>query len=507
MHTTFRRVGSGVAGLALVAALAAGGLSASAASTKLTTVAIATPAKTSDYGWNSQGVAGLKAAAASFGLKVKVVQNIGYNNTPSVLRQLAQSGAGLIIAHASGYDPQAKQIAHQFKIPTITYDDPTLLEKGDLSNITTSSQQGAYLAGILAAKTTKTGHIGVILSAQDPNWYEMEGGYAAGAHSVNPKLTITTATISAAGYDDSAGGKRVATSVIARTPARTLVRSWARRSRLGIAAIQRSMIRGTQSIARSQRGRLGLIGTRRFAGAREPQAVADSALGVDHVRPVAGQLAAQVSDIGRHHGAGAAEVVVPHVVQELRPGQHPPRIEHQVAQQPELRRRQIDQVTPAADLVAVLIKLDVREREHLPVRRTGTGAAQHGTDPGRQLLQPERLGHVVIAAEGQARHLVGLGIPGGQENHRNPAAVRAQAADDVKAVGVRQHHVQDDQVEWAIPGQPQRAGAGLRGGHLKAQEPQRGSNRVAEERLIIDHQQATAVTGQARHRVTHRLAS
>ena len=216
MQTTFRRVGSGVAGLALVAGLAVGGLSASAASKPLTTVAIATPAKTSDYGWNSQGVAGLQAAAKSTGIKtVKVVPNIGYNNTPSVLRQLAQSGAGLIIAHASGYDAQAKQIAHQFKIPTITYDDPTLLEKGDLSNITTSSQQGAYLAGILAAKMTKTGHIGVILSAQDTNWYEMEGGYAAGAHSVNPKLTITTATISAAGYDDSAGGKRVSTSVIA----------------------------------------------------------------------------------------------------------------------------------------------------------------------------------------------------------------------------------------------------------------------------------------------------
>ena len=220
MQITFRRAGSGLVGLGLIAGLLAAygssSLSASAASKKLTKVAIATPAKTSDYGWNSQGVAGLQAAAKSYGItNVDVVQNIGYNNTPSVLRQLAQSGAGLIIAHASGYDAQAKQIAHQFKIPTITYDDPTLLEKGDLSNITTSSQQGAYLAGIVAAKTTKTGHIGVILSAQDSNWYEMEGGYAAGAHSVNPKLTITTATISAAGYDDSAGGKRVATQVIA----------------------------------------------------------------------------------------------------------------------------------------------------------------------------------------------------------------------------------------------------------------------------------------------------
>ena len=219
MQITLRRVGSGLTGLALLAGLAAfaasGSSPASAASTKLTKVAIATPAKTSDYGWNSQGVAGLQAAAKSYGLQVKVVPNIGYNNTVSVLRQLAQQGYGLIIAHASGYDTQAKQIAAQYKVPTITYDIPTYLQKGVLSNITTSSQQGAYLAGILAAETTKANHIGVIISASDTNWFEMEGGYIAGAHSVNPKITVTTAQIGSASYDDSAGGKRVATSVIA----------------------------------------------------------------------------------------------------------------------------------------------------------------------------------------------------------------------------------------------------------------------------------------------------
>jgi simple sugar transport system substrate-binding protein len=90
-----------------------------------------------------------------------------------------------------------------------------MLSKGTLSNITTSSQQGAYLAGILAADTTKTNKIGVIISASDTNWYEMTGGYAAGAHSVNPKLQIVFGQIGPASYDDSAGGKRVATSMIA----------------------------------------------------------------------------------------------------------------------------------------------------------------------------------------------------------------------------------------------------------------------------------------------------
>jgi simple sugar transport system substrate-binding protein len=219
MEITLRRVGSGFTGLALLAGLAAfaasGSSPASAASKKLTKVAIATPAKTNDYGWNAQGVAGLEAAAKSYGLQVKVVQNIGYNNTVPVLRQLAQQGYGLIVAHASGYDTQAQQIAEQYKIPTITYDISTLLHKGDVSNVTTACQQGAYLAGIVAAETTKTNKIGVIISASDTNWFQMEGGYAAGAHSVNPKLTIVSAEIGPASYDDSAGGKRVATSMIA----------------------------------------------------------------------------------------------------------------------------------------------------------------------------------------------------------------------------------------------------------------------------------------------------
>src|SRR5579863_9352890 len=219
MHLTSTRLGSGLAGLALVAgvaAYAAGGSASAAGGTKVTSVAIATPAKADDYGWNAQGVAGLKAAAKAYGIKtVKLVTNIGYPTTPAVLQSLSAAHYGLIVAHASGYDQQAKQVAEQTKVPFVTYDIPSYKSPGTLTNITTSSQQGAYLAGILAAETTKTHHIAVIISASDTNWYEMEGGYIAGARSINPKLQITTAQISSAGYDDSAGGKRVATSVIA----------------------------------------------------------------------------------------------------------------------------------------------------------------------------------------------------------------------------------------------------------------------------------------------------
>ena len=70
----------------------------------MTKVAIATPAKASDYGWNQQGYNGAKAAAAAIGATLAVDHEHRLRQDPVVLRQLAQGGASFIIAHASGYD-------------------------------------------------------------------------------------------------------------------------------------------------------------------------------------------------------------------------------------------------------------------------------------------------------------------------------------------------------------------------------------------------------------------
>src|SRR5437764_2055115 len=203
--------------LAAAAVAVAAGAAFAATATKNGTVkqvAIATPAKPSDYGWNQQGYNAAKAAAASVSAKFVAQTNIGYDKTESVLRQLAQGGADFIVAHASGYDTIASRIATQYKVPIMTYDIPTQLTKDYVSNITTSSQQGSYLAGILAARTTKTNHVAVVISASDTNWYKMSGGFVAGVKKVNKKIKISFVTISSAGYDDSAGGKRVVTQVI-----------------------------------------------------------------------------------------------------------------------------------------------------------------------------------------------------------------------------------------------------------------------------------------------------
>src|SRR5438132_4381495 len=183
---------------------------------KVTKVGFASPAKASDFGWNQQGYNAAKAAAASAGAKFQAITNIGYDKTDVILRQLIKGGSNFVVAHASGYDTIATRLARQYKVPVITYDVPTNLTKGYVSYITTSGPQGAYLAGILAAKTTKTHKVGIVISAADDNWYKMSGGFAAGFRSLDKTSKIFFATVSPTGYDDAAGGKRVASSVIAQ---------------------------------------------------------------------------------------------------------------------------------------------------------------------------------------------------------------------------------------------------------------------------------------------------
>jgi hypothetical protein len=56
-----------------------------------------------------------------------------------------------------------------------------------------------------------------------------------------------------------------------------------------------------------------------------------------------------------------AEVVLPDVVQDLRLGQHPVGVEHQVAQELELGRRQLHALAGPVDLVRLLVELEVGE--------------------------------------------------------------------------------------------------------------------------------------------------
>ncbi len=181
---------------------------------KVLKIAIISPEKGNDFGWNQQGVDGAKAAATSVGATIQVADGAGYNDPGPILRQLVDGGAQFIVAHASGYNTAGPQFAVASKVPVLVWDNLTANKAGLVADAETNSQEGAYLAGILAAKTTKTGILGIVISADDENWHKQAGGYVAGARSVNPSIKFLQAQIGQAGYADAAGGKRVTATLI-----------------------------------------------------------------------------------------------------------------------------------------------------------------------------------------------------------------------------------------------------------------------------------------------------
>jgi len=97
----------------------------------------------------------------------------------------------------------------------IVVDNPGAMKKGLVADYTVSGQEGAYLAGILAGKMTRTGTLGIVVSGEPPSWNAQSAGFAQGAKAANPGVKLRYAVIGPAAYGDVAGGKRVTESVIA----------------------------------------------------------------------------------------------------------------------------------------------------------------------------------------------------------------------------------------------------------------------------------------------------
>jgi simple sugar transport system substrate-binding protein len=192
----------------------AAGVSGSSSAT-VSQLGYASPEKPTDYGWNQQGLSSAKKAAKAEKASVLQATGIGYDNPEPTLRRLAQQGADLIIAQASGYNTIAPRVAEQIRVATLVYDNPDATKRPYVADIETRAQQGAYLAGVLAAKKTATGTLGIVVSADDTNWYKQSGGYVAGARSVKKSVKFRYARIGKADYADAAGGRRVTQQVIA----------------------------------------------------------------------------------------------------------------------------------------------------------------------------------------------------------------------------------------------------------------------------------------------------
>jgi basic membrane protein A and related proteins len=195
-------------------ALSLGGLAAQAQAVDVKSIAVMIPEEPNDYGWNQQGHDAAKAVAEKYGLDFIPATGLGYGDVHPQLRELADDGASLIIAHASGYNTAAPEVGAEKGVAVAIVDRPEARKPGAVADYTLSGHEGAYLAGVLAAKTTQTKSVGIVVSGEPPSWNTQSAAFAQGVKATDSSVKVLYAVIGPAAYADVAGGNRVTASVM-----------------------------------------------------------------------------------------------------------------------------------------------------------------------------------------------------------------------------------------------------------------------------------------------------
>ncbi|TBU96866.1 BMP family ABC transporter substrate-binding protein [Stutzerimonas kirkiae] len=123
-----------------------------------------------DHGWTYQHEQGRQAVIEHFGEQVKTsfVENVAEGaDAERVIRNMAKGGYDLIFTTSFGYMNPTAKVAKQF--PKVTFEHATGYKQDkNLATYLSTSYEGRYVGGFLAAKMTKTKKIGYVASFPIP---------------------------------------------------------------------------------------------------------------------------------------------------------------------------------------------------------------------------------------------------------------------------------------------------------------------------------------------------
>lgn len=145
-----------------------------------------------DAGWTYAHDLGRKAVEKKFGDKVKTtyVENVPEGaDAERVIRDLAAQGNKIIFATSFGFMEPMLRVAQEF--PNVKFEHATGYKTAPNMRIYDASfYQDTYLAGIVAAKMSKTGTLGFVGSFPIPEVLRNINGFTLGAQTVNPNIKV-----------------------------------------------------------------------------------------------------------------------------------------------------------------------------------------------------------------------------------------------------------------------------------------------------------------------------
>ncbi len=169
---------------------AAPAASAPAAKAEPLKIAFAYVGPVGDGGWTYAHDNGRKAVQAAYGDKVvtSFVEKVPESaDAERVIRDMAAQGNKLIFGTTFGYMEPMLKVAGDTK--DVKFEHATGYKQADnMRTYDSRTYEGAYMAGVIAGKMSKTGTLGVVGSVPIPEVVRNINSFTLGAQSVNPKV-------------------------------------------------------------------------------------------------------------------------------------------------------------------------------------------------------------------------------------------------------------------------------------------------------------------------------
>ena len=143
-----------------------------------------------DGGWTFAHDNARKALEKEFGDKIATsfVENVPESaDAERVIRDMASQGNKVIFGTTFGYMETMLKLAPEFK--DVKFEHATGYKTADnMRTYDSRTYEGAYMAGVIAGKMSKTGTLGVVASVPIPEVIRNINSFTLGAQSSNPKI-------------------------------------------------------------------------------------------------------------------------------------------------------------------------------------------------------------------------------------------------------------------------------------------------------------------------------
>ncbi|MFE9022992.1 BMP family protein [Streptomyces sp. NPDC007808] len=170
-----------------------------------------------DQSFNDAAFAGLEKAKKEFGYQTDDVEPTeGETDADKEQRlvSLAKQGYNPVIGVGYAYAAAVKGASEKFPKTTFGIVDDSTVEAKNVADLVFSEEEASYLAGVAAAKSTKTNTVGFVGGVDIPLIHKFQAGFEQGVKDTNPKVKVLsqylTQTAEEGGFSSPDKGKSAA---------------------------------------------------------------------------------------------------------------------------------------------------------------------------------------------------------------------------------------------------------------------------------------------------------